>query len=113
MENEIKAWLYDILQSISEIESYYEDKPRIFEEFIDDIKTKRAVERNIEIIGEALNRILKKDPLFSIESARNIVGTRNRIIHGYDKVSDALIWSIVVNHLARLRQEVEMHLQEE
>jgi uncharacterized protein with HEPN domain len=39
MENEIKTWLYDILQSITEIESYYENKPRIFEEFIHDIKT--------------------------------------------------------------------------
>lgn len=112
MESEIKTWLFDILQSISEIEGYYEEKPKIFEEFIHDIKTKRAVERNIEIIGEAVSRIIKKDPLFKLESARNIIGTRNRIIHGYDKVSDDLIWSIVINHLTKLRLEVENLLGE-
>mgnify|MGYP006274257763 FL=1 len=51
MDNDINTWLYDILQSINEIESYYEDKPRIFEEYVRDTKTKRAIERNLEIIG--------------------------------------------------------------
>ena len=57
MDNEIKTWLYDILQSINEIERYYEDKPRKFEEYVSDIKTKRAIERDLEIIGEVVNRI--------------------------------------------------------
>jgi len=112
MDNEIKTWLYDILQSINEIESYYEDKPRKFEEFTADIKTKRAVERNLEIIGEAVNRILRKDKNFQLENAEKIIGTRNRIIHGYDKVSDDLIWSIVINHLPKLKAEVENLLPE-
>lgn len=60
MDNDIKTWLYDILQSINEIDSYYNNKPVIFEEYVSDIKTKRAIERNLEIIGEAANRILKK-----------------------------------------------------
>ena len=47
MDIEIKTWLFDILQSIKEIESYFDDKPKIFENYIKDIKTKRAVERNI------------------------------------------------------------------
>jgi uncharacterized protein with HEPN domain len=51
MDNEIKTWLFDILQAISEIENYFIDKPKIFTDYISDIKTKRAVERNIEIIG--------------------------------------------------------------
>jgi Uncharacterized conserved protein len=53
MDNDIKTWIYDILQSIKEVESYYSDKPKKFEEYVSDFKTKRAVERNIEIIGEA------------------------------------------------------------
>lgn len=72
-----------------------------------DIKTKRAIERNIEIIGEAVNRILKKDKNFEINNAQQIIGTRNRIIHGYDRVSDDMVWSIAINHLPRLRTEVE------
>ncbi|MEX0596721.1 MAG: HepT-like ribonuclease domain-containing protein, partial [Candidatus Paceibacterota bacterium] len=88
MDNNIKTWLYDILQSINEIDSYYDKKPRIFEEYVSDIKTKRAIERNIEIIGEAVNRILKKDKNFKLDNFEKIIGTRNRIIHGYDKISD-------------------------
>jgi uncharacterized protein with HEPN domain len=112
MNPDIKTWLYDILQSIKEIESYYADRPRIFDEYQKDIRTKRAIERNIEIIGEAVNRILKEDTDFQINDALHIVGTRNRIIHGYDRVSDDMIWSIVINHLPKLKIEVEGLLNE-
>ena len=111
MDIEIKTWLYDILQSIKEIESYFENKPKIFENYIKDIKTKRAVERGIEIIGEAANRILKKDKNFKLNNAQKIIGTRNRIAHGYDKISDDLIWSIVINHLPKLKIEISELLE--
>jgi uncharacterized protein with HEPN domain len=75
MDNDIKTWLYDILQSINEIDSYYDNKPRIFEEYVSDIKTKRAIERDLEIIGEAVNRILKKDKNFKLDNVQKIVGT--------------------------------------
>jgi uncharacterized protein with HEPN domain len=77
-----------------------------------EIKTKRAIERNIEIIGEAVNRILKQDKDFEISNAQQIIETRNRIIHGYDRVSDDMIWSIVINHLPKLKTEVEGLLDE-
>lgn len=112
MDKDIKTWLYDILQSIKEIESYYDNKLRIFEEYITDIKTKRAIERNLEIIGEAVNRILKKDKNFKLDNTEKIIGTRNRIIHGYDKISDDLIWSILINHLPKLKDEVTALLGE-
>jgi uncharacterized protein with HEPN domain len=112
MNPEIKTWLFDILQSINEIESYYSDRPKIFSEYQKDTRTKRAIERNIEIIGEAVNRILKKDMSFEINNAQQIVGTRNRIIHGYDRVSDDMIWSIVITHLQKLKTEVEGLLDE-
>ncbi|HCE56808.1 MAG TPA: antitoxin [Prolixibacteraceae bacterium] len=111
MDSDIKTWLYDILQSVSEIESYFDDKPKRFEDYSKDIKTKRAVERNFEIIGEAVNRILKKDVNFNIENAQKIIGTRNRIAHGYDKISDDLIWSIVINHLPKLKSEITSLLE--
>lgn len=112
MDSEIKTWLYDILQSVKEIESYFEDKPKKFEEYINDIRTKRAVERNIEIIGEAFNRIMKKDKIFQLENVQKIIGTRNRIAHGYDKISDDLIWSILINHLPKLEKEISSKLKE-
>lgn len=112
MDNEIKTWLYDILQSISEIESYFENRPSKYEEYIDDLKTKRAVERNIEIIGEAINRITKRDRNIQLGNVQKIIGTRNRIAHGYDKISDSFIWSIIINHLPKLKEEVTQKLQE-
>ncbi len=112
MDNNIKTWLYDILSSINEIESYYIDTPKIFEIYQNDLRTKRAVERNIEIIGEAMSRILKLDSEIVISNSRKIVDVRNRIIHGYDSVSDDLIWGIVIKNLPVLQKEVEELLNE-
>ena len=103
--NEINTWLADIKQAITEINSFLPDKKDFFE-FQKDIRTKRAIERNIEIIGEAMNRILKTNPNFSIKNAQKIVDTRNRIIHGYDSVSEEIIWAIVIKDLPLLEQEV-------
>ena len=105
IDKDIQTWLYDILLSINEIDSYFETDKRFFEIYRNDIKTKRAVERDIEIIGEAVNRILKKD-------AQKIIDTRNRIAHGYDNVSDDLIWSVIINHLPKLKEEISLMLNE-
>jgi uncharacterized protein with HEPN domain len=72
-----------------------------------DLKTKKAIERNLEIIGEVMNRILKVEPSFPIDNAQNIIGTRNRIIHAYDNISDELIWTIVVRDLPLLKKQLE------
>lgn len=76
------------------------------------MRTKRAVERNIEIIGEALSRILNRETKILITNSRKIVDTRNRIIHGYDSVSDEIIYGIIINHLSILKTEVEALLGE-
>lgn len=69
------------------------------------------VPRNIEIIGEAMNRILKIDSSVSITSARKVVDTRDFVIHAYDSLKPDILWAIVVNHLPRLKQEVLQLLQ--
>jgi len=112
MDNDIKAWLYDILSAIMEIESFFNDTPKVFSKYQNDLRTKRAVERNIEIIGEALSRILKRDETIVISNSRKIVDTRNRIIHGYDSVSDDVIWGIVIRHLPILQIEIQILLGE-
>ena len=112
MDNNIKAWLFDILSSINEIESYFIETPKMFEIYQNDLKTKRAVERNIEIIGEAMNRILKENSEIEISSSRKIVDVRNRIIHGYDSVSDDVVWGIVIRNLPVLQKEVQILLGE-
>ena len=112
MNNEIKSRFYDILNAIMEIESFFSDMPKEFTSYQNDLRTRRAVERNIEIIGEALSRILKEDESILISNARKIVDTRNRIIHGYDSVSDDVIWGIVIKHLPILQSEIEFLLGE-
>jgi len=106
MQRNIKVWLQDIDQAILEIYDFIPAE-RNFHLFWKDIKTKKAVERNIEIIGEALNRIIKVDPDISISDSRKIVDTRNRIIHGYDSVSADVLWLIINNYLPLLKKEVD------
>ena len=110
MDNNIKTWLYDILNAVNEIESFFVDRPKEFLNYQNDLRTKRAVERNIEIIGEAMNRILKENEEIEISSSRKIVDIRNRIIHGYDSVSDDIIWGVVIRYLPILQKEVKQLL---
>ena len=112
MDNEIKAWLYDILNAIIEIDSYFIDIPKEFSTYKDDLRTRRAIERNIEIIGEAMNRILQLDGSIALSNSRKIVDTRNRIIHGYDNVSDDIIWGIIIKQLPLLKSEIQQLLKE-
>ncbi len=106
MTREIKKHLFDIKTSIDSINEYLGTK-RDFLEYQDNKLLRRGIEREIEIIGEAINRILKIDREIQIENARQIVDTRNWVIHGYDKVDDVIIWGIVSNHLPKLKKEIE------
>ncbi len=54
-----------------------------------------------------MNRILKEDETITISNSRKLVDVRNRIIHGYDSVSDDVIWGIVIKHLPTLQTEIE------
>lgn len=112
MDIEIKACLYDILTAINEIDGFFSDRPKEFAAYQNDLRTRRAVERNIEIIGEAMNRVLQRETSIKLPNSRKIVDTRNRIIHGYDTVSDEIIWGIIINHLSTLRKEIEKLLEE-
>ena len=113
MDQEIKTWLYDVLNAIIEIESFFVDTIATFEIYQKDLKTKRAVERNIEIIGEAFQRILKKENTINITDARKIINTRNKIIHGYDNVSDQISWEVIKVDLPNLRNEISTLLNED
>lgn len=106
MELRINKTLYDILSAIQEIEEFFTVRPLRFDVYLSDLCLKRAVERNITIIGEAMNRLLKMAPDIKITAAREIVNTRNYVIHSYDSVTDEIMWGIVVKHLPILKAEV-------
>jgi uncharacterized protein with HEPN domain len=109
MDERILKWLFDIKLSIEEIESFFEEDQKDFYKYKESLMLKRAVERNLEIIGEAINRIITRDSTYheKISNARSIVGLRNQVIHAYDNISDENIWSILINHLPKLKAEVE------
>ena len=105
MEIEIRKFLFDILESINSIESYLGEK-RDFNIYQSDKMLRRAIEREFEIIGEALNRIDKIDQTLDIKSKKQIIGMRNRVIHGYDKIDNEIVWGVIVRHLPLLKSEI-------
>lgn len=110
MSPKILSKLIDIQIAIDQIFDFL-PQPRDYFEFKKDLKTRKAVERNIEIIGEAVNQILKAYPEIEISDSRKIVDTRNRIIHGYDTVTSETIWGISIKHLPKLKNEIEQLIQ--
>ncbi|MBC8484589.1 MAG: DUF86 domain-containing protein [Bacteroidetes bacterium] len=113
MDEKHQKWLYDIKVSIQEIEGFLEEHGKIYEIYKNNLLLKKAIERNLEIIGEAVNRIIKEDPNIRIENAKSIIGLRNFIIHSYDNITDETIWAIVINHLPKLKTDVLKLLKEE
>lgn len=111
MLDEIKKLLLDIKISIDSIEDYL-GEGRDFLKYQSDKMLKRAIEREFEIIGEAMNRIDKFDPKIKISSKRQIIGIRNRVIHGYDNIDDGIIWGTIVRHLPTLKNEINKLLGE-
>ena len=112
MNDQTRKLLFDVLDSGRSILSYAAGKS--FADYEADRKFRRAVEREFEIIGEALNRLDDLDPTTadSIAELPRIVGFRNRLIHGYDSVDDATVWGIIEGHLPKLIAQVEGLLKE-
>lgn len=104
---EEKKLLVDIVESINSIDEHLEGK-RILEEYLSN-KTKR---REIEIIGEAMSKLLKINPNISISYSRIIVDLRNKVIHAYDNVDDILIWKIINKDIPQLLNEANALLNE-
>ena len=106
MKNVIKKFLFDIKESIDSIENYLGDKKN-FNVYQSNKMLRRAVEREFEIIGEAMNRIAQIDDKINISTKKQIISMRNRVIHGYDKIDDAIVWGIIIRHLSILKKEIQ------
>ena len=110
MQLEEKKFLLDILTSIDSIDQYL-DKKRDFQEYLNQKMLRRAVERELEIIGEATNKLLKMNSNFPISEARRIVNLRNWGIHSYDSVDSVIIWGIIHKDLPLLQRQVKELLE--
>lgn len=102
-------YLSDILHAIELIEDFTKSISS-YADYVSDLKTQSAVERQLGIIGEAVNKFEILHPEESLDNARKIVGFRNRLIHAYDAVDSSMIWAILKKHLGPLKEEVSKKL---
>ncbi|MCW5911421.1 MAG: DUF86 domain-containing protein [Cyclobacteriaceae bacterium] len=105
MSDSIKKSLTDILMCIDGIYFHLQGK-RDFKWYTQSLTVKRAVERELSIIGEAVNRIVKEDKNIELSRAKEIIAFRNRVIHSYDAVDDNLVWKILIHDIPVLHQEI-------
>ena len=108
----LKKYLYDVQQSIDSIYEYLGDR-RVFFEYERFKQLRRAVERELEIIGEAVNHLLALDENIAIDNARRIVDLRNFVIHGYDKVDNVIIWGVISRDLPKLKQQIDKLMEKQ
>lgn len=106
MARDIRKYLYDMQQSILSIEEYLGEKHDFFV-YEHNKLLRRAVERELEILGEAARHLLDLQPDIPLENARKVVDLHNFVIHGYDKVDNVIIWGIIHKDLPRLKQQVD------
>ena len=110
MTEQSKKYLSDILRAIELIEQF-SVATSSYQEYCSDLKTQSAVEHQLSIIGEAVNKLDKLEPDSTLENARKIVGFRNRIIHAYDAVDPAMIWTIIQKYLPLLKEEALLKIK--
>ncbi len=112
MQPESKKYLYDIMVACSSIASFTAGKA--FPDYQGDPMLRSAVERQMEIAGEALKRLQQKDPNTAerISDRRRIIAFRNILAHAYAHIDDRIVWGVVTNHLQTLQAEVDALLQE-
>ena len=113
MRLESKKYLFDIKQAANLLADFTRGKS--FADFQDDPMLRSAVERQFEIIGEALAQLAKADhrTVALISEHRRIIAFRNILIHGYAQIDDRLVWGVLDSKLPTLSQEVGKLLEEE
>ncbi len=103
----VNNYLEDIQIAINEIDAFFNDVPKTYDEFLNNLVLRRAIERNIQIIGESVSRILQADESLTFTNSRKFIDAKKHIIHYYNSLLPDILWSIVMNHLSILKKEVE------
>jgi uncharacterized protein with HEPN domain len=105
MSKPVATYLEEVLVAIDAISLFLERIDGIESYMADDLG-QSAVERKLEIIGEAVNHLLEEYTQIVVPESRKIIGMRNRIIHGYDKLDIAVIYKAATNSLPRLKNAI-------
>jgi uncharacterized protein with HEPN domain len=111
MRSEARQRLLDVVEACQAVERFAHG--RDFAAYQADEMLRAAVERKLEVIGEAFAKLEDAEVELAdrFPDLRKIIGLRNRIIHGYDTVDDEIIWDVVRNKLPALRRQVEEFLK--
>jgi uncharacterized protein with HEPN domain len=99
-------YIFDIKFSISLIETFLKGIDT-FDAYQSDLKTQSAVERQLAIIGEVVNKLKQENTNVTISHAAQLIAFRNRIIHSYDNIDNSIVWVIIKKHLPILKQEID------
>lgn len=112
MEHDPRAWLWDVCEAADRINEFV--RGRSLADYLADAMLRAAVERQFEIIGEALNRLSRRSPEIAgrISSLRKAIAMRNALVHGYSEVENEVVWQTVQDDLPSLRAEVSALLAE-
>lgn len=103
----ILKYLLDIDSIIEELDRIIDHHQRDFNDFQQSFISVRAVERDLMIIGEAINKIVQINPEIQISGTRQIIGLRNLIVHAYDSIEPSVLWRILVKDIPTLKEEIE------
>lgn len=107
MRPKLLKYILDIESVIDEIASIKQKTENDYQNFIDDIILQRAIERHLQIIGEAVRKITEIDPTLQITASKNIIGLRNIITHAYDTVEPEMLWGIIQKNIPVLAEEIQ------
>jgi uncharacterized protein with HEPN domain len=105
MTDKSLKYLSDVLMAIKLIEDFTKEIED-YNSYDQDLKTQSAVERQLAIIGEALNQLRKIEPAIEIENDKQIIAFRNRLVHAYDSIDNSIVWVILNRHLSLLKAEI-------
>lgn len=103
---ELLKLILDIESVIQELEFVIELCSGDYFKFNSNFLVIRTVERNLEIIGEAVKKILLIDPSLKISSTRDIIGLRNILAHAYDSIDPSTLWKIIIKDIPVLKEEI-------
>ncbi len=106
MQHKLLKYILDVESVIIEIEAIKTKTDNNFIVFKSDIILQRAIERDLEILGEAIKNITEINPSIQISSIKNIIGLRNIIAHAYDSVEPEMIWAIIQKDIPKLSSEI-------
>ena len=112
MQHDPRAWLWDVRQAADKIASFVQG--RDLADYLTDPMVRSAVERQLEIVGEALNRLSQSAPDIAqrIPDVRRAIAMRNALIHGYAQVDNETVWRTVREDLPSLRDVVARLVKE-